>query len=143
MGSPTRTLNKDEKALLDSMAKTYHDRFKQVVVQARPRLSADSALFDGRVMSGPQAVEAGLVDGLGYADDAIGIACKMAKVGAAQTIMYRRQGDAARTVYASTPNKPIHTGILPVSIPGADRPKLPLFLYMWQPEPTLLKVSGI
>lgn len=141
MGSSVRKVDEEEKKLFEAMAKGYHDRFKQVVLQARKAVKPD--VFDGRVMTGPQAVEAGLVDGVGYLDDAIAGAAKLANVAKVQAVMYRRPGDAARTVYASTPNRPIHTQVLPMSVPGPDRSKLPLFLYMWQPEPTLLKTSGI
>lgn len=142
MGTSTRAVDKEEKVLLESMAKGYHERFKDVVLKARPMIKPDSDLFDGRVMTGPQAKEANLVDGIGYLDDAVGAVCKLAGIGSAQPIMYRRAGDAARSLYASTPNRPIHTGLLPLSIPGPDRSKLPQFLYMWQPEPTLYKLSG-
>jgi protease-4 len=142
MGSSVRKLTREEKKILRGMAEGYHETFKKVVTQTRPRVKADADLFDGRVMTGPQAVEAGLVDVVGYLDDAVCLASKMAKTEGVQAIMYRRQGDAARSLYASTPNRPIHTGVLPLSIPGPDRSKLPLFLYMWQPEPTLLKQSG-
>jgi protease-4 len=143
MGTSVRLLEDEgeEQKLLQSMADGYHNRFKQVVSQARP--SVKKELFDGRVMTGPQALEAGLVDTLGYLDDALRIAGTLAKVEQAMPVMYRRSGDAARTLYATTPNRPIHTQIMPMSIPGMDRSKLPLFLYMWQPEPTLMKVSGL
>lgn len=143
MGSPVRKVSRDERLLLESMARGYHDRFKQVVLQARPRITADAPLFDGRVMSGPQAVEAGLVDAVGYLDDALALAARSAQVNDAQVVMYRREGDPARSLYATSPNRPIHSAALPLSIPGPDRSKLPLFLYMWQLEPTLLKLSGI
>lgn len=142
MGTSVRKMEKEERELFEKMGKGYFERFKQLVLQARPRVSATADFFDGRVMSGPQAVEVGLVDGIGYLDDAATLACKLAKVEQAQTVMYRRQGDAARSLYASTPNRPIHSSVLPMSIPGPDRSRLPLFLYMWQPEPMLLKGSG-
>jgi protease IV len=31
---------------------------------------------------------------------------------------------------------------VPLSLPGFDRSRLPGFLYMWQPEPTMEKLSG-
>jgi protease-4 len=37
---------------------------------------------------------------------------------------------------------PIHGNLFPISLPGVDRSKLPTFLYMWQPDPTLERLSG-
>src|SRR5262249_26449753 len=128
--------------LLEEMARGYHDRFKQVVLRARPRVGATADFFDGRVMTGPQALAVGVIDGLGYPSDAIELAGKMAQGGGAQVVRYRRRDDAARSVYAMTPNRPIHVDALPASIPGPDRSKLPLFLYMWEMEPTLMRTSG-
>ena len=45
-------------------------------------------------------------------------------------------------LYATTPNTPIHTNLLSISLPGLERSKLPAFLYLWQPEPTFLRLSG-
>jgi protease-4 len=36
----------------------------------------------------------------------------------------------------------LHPSFLPVSIPGLDRSRLPLFLYMWQPDTTMLRLGG-
>jgi protease-4 len=143
MGSLTRKLTPEEKEILEGMAKGYHQRFKEVVTKARPKAAAKPELFDGRVMASAQALEAGLIDAVGYLDDAIGAAVQLAKVESAQPVMYRRHGDQARSLYASTPNRPIHsTGFLGMNIPGPDRSKLPMFLYMWQPEPMMVKMAG-
>ena len=50
--------------------------------------------------------------------------------------------DEARSTYAVTPNVPLQGGLIPLSLPGFDRSKLPGFLYLWQPEPTMEKLSG-
>jgi hypothetical protein len=31
---------------------------------------------------------------------------------------------------------------MPASIPGLDRSNLPLFLYLWQIEPTVVHITG-
>jgi hypothetical protein len=30
-----------------------------------------------------------------------------------------------------------------LSVPGLDRAKLPLFLYMWQTDPSLVRLTGL
>jgi protease-4 len=32
--------------------------------------------------------------------------------------------------------------MMPLSLPGLDRSRLPSFLYLWQPEPTMEKLGG-
>ena len=51
--------------------------------------------------------------------------------------MLHRANDPARTPFATTPNAPVQTSVLPLSLPGLERTQLPTFLYIWQPEPTL------
>jgi protease-4 len=142
MGSPTRKLTPEERKLLSAMAKEYHERFKSVVVENRKNVKRDAEFFDGRIMSARQAIDAGLIDREGYLDDALVLAGKLAGLDKARPIMYRRKGDPAYSLYASSANRPIHGTFIPYSVPGLDRSRLPLFLYMWQPDPTMLKLTG-
>lgn len=48
-----------------------------------------------------------------------------------------------RSLYAVTPNRPLHPTMFPLSVPGLDRAKLPLFLYLWQTDPTLVRLTGL
>ena len=57
--------------------------------------------------------------------------------------MYHRDNDPARTPYATTPNQPLQHSMLPFTIPGLDRSRLPTFLYLWQPDPTLVRLGGV
>jgi protease IV len=142
MGSPTRKLTPEERTLFDAMAKEYHARFKNVVVAGRNNVPADAAFFDGRVMSAAQAQQAGLIDGIGYLEDALAMARHLSDNSQARPVMYRRKGDPAYSLYATSANRPIHATFMPYSVPGLDRSRLPLFLYMWQADPTMLKMTG-
>lgn len=101
----------------------------------------DHGLLDGRVFTGIEALRLGIVDQLGYLDDAIDAAENMAGVVNARTIVYRRDNDRALTPYDITPNVPGQS-LMPMSIPGFDRALMPTFLYLWQPEPLYEKTSG-
>ena len=57
-------------------------------------------------------------------------------------MVLHRRNDGARTPYDVTANVPLQTGLLPLSIPGFERARLPTFLYLWQPEPTIERLSG-
>ncbi|HWY87710.1 MAG TPA: S49 family peptidase [Gemmataceae bacterium] len=142
MGSPSRKLTDEERKLLTAMAKEYHERFKTIVVEGRKNVQRDSPFFDGRIMTAHEAKNVGLIDGEGYLEDALALARQLAGIAEAQPVMYRRKGDPARSLYAASANRPIHGTFMPYSIPGLDRSRLPLFLYMWQADPTLLKLTG-
>jgi protease-4 len=146
MGSPTGPLPPEARKLLQGMADEFHNRFRQVVVQARPRVDgADDTLFDGRVFTAGQAQERGLIDGVGYLDDALAQARALASVEkAAAVVLLHRDNDPARSLYAQTPNQPLGGSslVMPVSVPGLERSRLPTFLYMWQPEATLERVGS-
>lgn len=140
MGTAASALNPEAKKLLQAMADEYHEGFKQVV-KARRRLPPQSEyLLDGRVLTARQAQEAGFIDQIGYLEDAVAVARGLSHAPNASVVLLRRPGDMARTPYAVSPNVPLQ--LMPLSIPGFDRTKLPTFLYAWAPEPTLERVSG-
>jgi protease IV len=142
MGTPTRKMTPDEKAMLTTMAKDYHGQFKQAVLHNRKQIKDDSPVFDGRVMTTAKAIEEGLVDGAGYLSDAIDRARQLAGAADASVVMYRRAGSPARSLYETVPNRPVQGMNMPASIPGLDRSNLPLFLYLWQIEPTVVHITG-
>ena len=57
-------------------------------------------------------------------------------------VMYRRNNDPARSVYAITANVPLQGAGLFPSLPGLDRSKMPTFLSLWQPELSIEKLGG-
>ena len=143
MGTSQRKMTDNEKAMFTHMAREYHAQFQQAVRRGRPHVKPDATVFDGRILTASQAVEAGLVDTVGYLPEAIATACQLANHGPLHPVVYCRPNSPARTIYATTPNRPIQTNAMPWSVPGLDRSRLPLFLYMWQAEPTLLRLTGV
>lgn len=143
MGSPTAIDDSDDTSqLLQEIADEYHRRFIEAVRVSRPVNDPTEVIYDGRVFTAPVALAYGLVDHLGYLDDAIDRARGLAGVPGASVVMYHRNNDRARTLYAVTPNVPLQSTVLPISVPGAERSKLPTFLYLWQPEPTMERMGG-
>ncbi len=132
------------RALLQTIANSYRDRFLARVVQRRPALTASdrATLADGRVVPASQALSLHLVDRLGYLDDALAEAEGLAGCPGSEVIQYQRPGAPSRSVYAIAPNSPIQGDLLPFSYPGLDRSKVPTFLYLWEPDPTILRQSG-
>lgn len=143
MGTPIRQQDDDVRAMLQTMAGDYHERFRRAVEQARPRHDPmHHEDFDGRVFTAGQAHERQLIDSIGYLDDAVAIARQAAGVPAARVVLLHRRIDRARSPYAVTPNAPMQGTMLPLSIPGLERSRLPTFLYLWQPDPTLERWGG-
>jgi len=141
--SPVRPLEPEELAMLQGLASGFHDRLKREIHRARPKVAADAEVFDGRVIDGGQAQEAGLVDHLGYLDDALAEARGLAGLGEdAAVVMLRRENDRAHTPLDVTPNEPQRAAMMPLNMPGLDRSQLPTFLYIWQPDTSLVTAAG-
>lgn len=94
MGSPFRVMTAEERGIFQSVIDSFYLRFLAVVQEGRPYLSADQIkkLADGRIYSGDQAKAAGLIDEIGYLDDAIEMAKKKAGLTEARVVTYGRRG---------------------------------------------------
>jgi protease-4 len=80
-GSPIREMSPEERKLLQSVIDNVHSQFVNAVVEGRKLPREDVlAIADGRIVSGEQAKELGLVDVLGNQEDAVAEAGKMAKI---------------------------------------------------------------
>ncbi len=143
--SPTRPMEPDEFVMLEGLANRFHQRLREQIRGGRPHLVSADSLFDGRVVAGEEALAAGLVDRLGYLDDAIAEATQLGSADTeaeATVVMLRRDNDRAYTPFDVTPNVPLQSALLPLNIPGLDRSQLPTFLYCWQPETSLAATAG-
>jgi protease-4 len=132
----------EKRRLLQAMADEFHERFKAVVAQRRPDAADRPDSFDGRVFTASQALDRRLIDRVGYLEDALAAAKQLAGRPDAGAVLLHRCNDVARTPYAATPNVPLQTALFPASLPGAERSRLPTFLYLWQPDPTLERLGG-
>ncbi|MBX3730879.1 MAG: signal peptide peptidase SppA [Candidatus Sumerlaeia bacterium] len=74
-GAFYRGLGDDERAVYQSIIDQFHNQFVAVIARNRTRLDEATvrSLADGRVYTAQQAHEAGLVDGVAYLDEVIGI----------------------------------------------------------------------
>ena len=136
MGSPFRTMTPEEKAIFQSVIDSFYHRFLAVVQEGRPQLSADQIrkLADGRIYSGEKAKTAGLVDEIGYLDDAIELAKKKASLTEARIVTYRRHGEYQNNIYSrmignsSGLSSLAHMDLLSIVRGGS-----PQFMYLWMP----------
>ena len=143
MGSPVKAIDDESRQVLQRMAEEYHGRFRGVVTSSRPRVDRTlESTFDGRVFSATQALGLGLIDQIGYLDDAVKVATMMAGLGHAEVVFFRRDGDAALSPYSTSPNVPLQDKLVHINIPGMDRTRMPSFLYLWQMEPSAELING-
>jgi protease-4 len=78
LGSPYREMTAEERALWAGIIQEVYDGFVQVVAEGRDLpVEQVRELADGRVYTGRQALEVGLVDELGTLDDAVARAAEL------------------------------------------------------------------
>lgn len=90
MLSGSRPISEDERAYVEGMVKQVYERFLGIVAFSRG-LEADKlrdTFADGRILTGQDAKEAGLVDQLGYIEDAYDKARALANAPDAGVIRY-------------------------------------------------------
>lgn len=89
--SGARPMRDDEKVYVQNLVDTMYDRFLGIVSEARkvPKDVLKSTVADGRVVTGRQALEAKLVDQIGYIEDAYALAKELADAPDAAVIKYQ------------------------------------------------------
>jgi protease-4 len=144
MGTVTAPLDNETRAMIQKMADAYRDHLQRRVKARRTAMTThdQQVAGDGRVLLASQAMELHLVDRLGYLHDAIAEAERLAGVAGAEVVLFHRSGYPAHSLYAITPSPAPLNEAIPFSYPGLDRSRLPTFLYLWQPDPTLPRPSA-
>lgn len=92
-GSPYRDMNEDDRRYLQNLVNDHYKQFVEIVKNERGMTHAEVMKYaDGRVFTGLQALECGLVDTLGIYEDAINFAAEMAGItGEPKTIKEKRR----------------------------------------------------
>ncbi len=131
-GTLLRDMSAEERVQLSSVIDDLFARFVDVVVDGRPALTREkvAALADGRVYSARQALEAGLVDELGYLEDAVAELEKRAGITESRVVTYHRSNQTRENIYSRTPN--ISVQVTDVNLLPIRRSELaPGFYYLW------------
>lgn len=94
MGSFTRAMTDEEREIMQALVDEAFDDFKAAVASGRPKLSAEqiSEAATGQVFTARQALERGLVDKLGFVEDAVIRAAELANIPESdlQVVQYSR-----------------------------------------------------
>ncbi|MGH7321271.1 MAG: signal peptide peptidase SppA [Candidatus Rokuibacteriota bacterium] len=131
MGSPFRELTPEERAIFQDVIDRLYGRFVSLVARER-RLDETRvrAFADGRVHTAAEALSLGLVDRVGYLEDAIALAKETAGLREAKVVAYHRPRQYRATIYSGA-ETPLPGGSI------ADLTRLvtsgPRFLYLWWP----------
>ncbi len=136
MGSPLRPMTEDERKLFQGVIDQLYDRFVSVVVAGRKNLTADQVrtAADGRIYTGPQALERGLIDRVGYLEDAIQLARELSGLKQARVVTYQRPGGYRNNIYSAAPDGGGMTvNLVNLDLSALARAGTPQFMYLWAP----------
>jgi protease-4 len=135
IGSPLREMTSEEKQILQSVLNDMRGRFVELVRERRPHTNARTfdAVTDGRIVTAGQALDAGLVDRIGYLSDAIAAARTRAGLTEARVILYRRASEFSENIYSRAGAAPAQVNLINFDL-GALAGRGPAFMYLWQPQ---------
>ncbi len=99
MGSPTKEMTPEERKILQTLVDETFGRFKEIVAAGRPKLAEKPDAIDqvatGQIFTADQAKKNGLVDEIGFVEDAIARAAELAGVStdSVRCVKYERKPD--------------------------------------------------
>jgi protease-4 len=125
MGSPFRPVSNEEKKIFQGMIDSMYGRFVRVVADGR-KMDPERVrqLADGRIYTSQEAKDAGLIDQIGYLEDAFTQAKTLAHLERATIVTYLRPGEYRPNVYSMNL---ININFGDVAGPGIR------FTYLWLP----------
>lgn len=92
MASVFRGIKKEEREILQNVLDNVHEQFIKAVSEGRKMLYNDvKQIADGRVLTGEQALEAGLVDELGDLEDAVQTAAKLSGIKGEPVVISKKE----------------------------------------------------
>jgi protease-4 len=134
-GSPFRDMTEDEKKIFQGIIDEYYEGFLAVVARGRQGKVPAAELrtiADGRVYTAPQALKLGLIDAVGYFDDAVGKARELASLKGAKVVSYSYFPKTKTNIYAGQLGNfsPLEAKVVE-SMVGALKTG---FYYLWLPQ---------
>jgi protease-4 len=137
IGSPLRTMTSGERALLEEILAEMRARFVAIMRERRPAITdaQEKIIADGRIVTAGQALDLGMVDRIGYLDDAITSLKTRAGVLDARVVIYRRADEPSETLYSALATQ-ARASTPQINLINVDVDTLmqsPRFLYLWAP----------
>lgn len=134
-----RKMDDDERGILQGIVDELFGRFVDVVDRGRPALNRDQvkALADGRVYTASQALKIGLVDQVGYLEDAIEAAKRKAGLtGPVRVVSYEKVHEGIVVEFLNVKGGEGHPQSgLQMTLEAGDLLSVgtPRFYYLWMP----------
>ncbi len=137
MGSPFRKATGEEQQIVQSLIDELAARFLTLVVSHR-KLSDEtkSKISSARIYAAEDALRLGLVDQVGYLDDAIKKTAQMTGLPEnPKVVVYRRSEVADDNLYNTTSSKPgiLEINVIDLGLTEAIPPLRSGFYYLWLP----------
>lgn len=142
-GSPFREFTDEDRKYFEAHINSMYEKFLKVVYEGRkskagwsgPDDAALKEIAQGQVFSAEEALDNGLIDKIGYFEEAVKTAKSEAGLGDALVIRYRYVpppslfglGGANTTNVNTGVNISVNTGVMP------DKIDSPQFMYLWKP----------
>lgn len=124
MLNPFQPVNSNQVALLQKLIDDMQTRFCGIVTESRdldPAVTPE--LFDGRIFSASDALDKGLIDEIGYWNDALACTAQLLDAGTLRVIRYEPQRTFIEQLFQ---------GKSPIVLPSLKL-RSPQFLYIWKP----------
>jgi protease-4 len=137
MGSPFRQATAEEKKIIQDLIDRLGDRFLNHIAEHR-KLGPDQLkkISSARIYLADDALKLGMVDRIGYLEEAVSQAKKLADLPAdAKVVVYRRTEYPDDNLYNTSTSRYDGRGpsFISLDLPGALMPLQTGFYYLWQP----------
>jgi protease-4 len=135
--TPFRPSTPEETKIMQEIIDAFHERFVHVVYEGRKRqLTKEEIerLADGRIFTAAQALDAKLIDRVGYLDEALEEMKASLKLKDARLVTYHRPGAYKGTIYSGVPEASQNEINLITINTGEFDPLIGIqFMYLWGP----------
>lgn len=134
MGSPLKAMTEEERKIFQGVMDTLYERFLTVIAENRKELTPGKlrSLADGRIYTAQQALESGLIDQIGYLDEAVLLAKEAAGLSKARVITYHRPGAYKNNIYSQLGSSGFGTvNLFNIDLKSFVNSGTPSFMYLW------------
>lgn len=134
VGSFARPMKDEERAYIMSILNDMYEIFLDRVLSNRTKISRDELLklADGRVYTAKQALEAKLIDQIGFFEDAVSAVKQAGHISVASVVGYEWPFNNKYDVYSMmAPGRPIDINLLKLDVDSLDSFARPGFYYIW------------
>lgn len=136
MGSPLKTMTEEERRIFQGIMDSLYERFLTAITENRKELPLEKlrSLADGRIYTAQQALENGLIDQIGYLDEAISLAKQESGLTGARVVIYHRPGVYKNNIYSRLGNAGFGAiNLLNIDLKTFIHSGSPSFMYLWAP----------